>query len=119
VAMSSRNSYLSPAERSAATVLSRGLHAAADAAMAGERDPRALARTIEATVAAEPLVALEYAEVRRATDLEPVDRLDGELLIAVAAQVGSARLLDNVTITIAGDEVTTDLGVTTQESGTS
>jgi hypothetical protein len=56
--------------------------------------------------------------VRRAIDLEPVDRLEGEVLIAVAAKVGPARLIDNVTITIAGDEVTTDLGVTTQESGT-
>lgn len=116
LAMSSRNAYLSAEERRAATVLSRALRAAADAVVAGERDPAVVTRTIEATVAAEPLVDLEYAEVRRGADLEPVEHLDGEALIAVAAQVGPARLIDNVTITIAGAEVTTDLGVTTQET---
>ena len=116
LAMSSRNAYLSADERSAATVLSRALRAAADAAVAGERDPATITRTIANTVATEPLVALEYAEVRRASDLEPLDHLDGEILVAVAAQIGPARLIDNVMITIAGAEVTTDLGVITQET---
>lgn len=116
LAMSSRNSYLSSDERRAATVLSRALRTLADAVVAGERDTDALTRTVEATVATEPLVDLEYAEIRRAADLVPLGHLDGELLVAVAAQVGPARLIDNVTITIAGTEVTTDLGVTTQES---
>lgn len=117
LAMSSRNAYLSAEERRAATVLSRALRAAAGAVVAGERDPAVITSTIEATVAAEPLVDLEYAEVRSGADLASVAHLDGEALIAVAAQVGPARLIDNVTITIAGTEVTTDLGVTTQESG--
>jgi pantoate--beta-alanine ligase len=116
VAMSSRNAYLSADEREAATVLSRSLHAAADAVARGVRDPAALVREIESLVAAEPLVEHEYAEVRRADDLESVDRLDGEIVVAVAARVGNARLIDNVTITIAGAEVTTDLGVITQGS---
>ena len=116
LAMSSRNAYLSADERQAATVLSRALRAAADAVVAGERDPAVLSRGIEALVTSEPLVDHEYAEIRRADDLEPVERLDGEILVAVAAQVGSARLIDNVTLTIAGAEVVTDLGVITQES---
>jgi pantoate--beta-alanine ligase len=115
LAMSSRNAYLSPDERRAATVLSRSLRAAADAVVAGERDPAGLTRLVAATVAGEPRVVLEYAEARRGADLEPVDPLDGEILVAVAARVGDARLIDNVTLTITGAEVVADLGVTTQE----
>jgi pantoate--beta-alanine ligase len=118
LAMSSRNAYLSVEERRAAPVLSRALRAAAESVVAGERDAAAITYMIEVTVAAEPLVTLEYAEVRRGADLEPVEHLEGEVLIAVAAGVGAARLIDNITITIAGAEVTTDLGVITQESGT-
>jgi pantoate--beta-alanine ligase len=116
LALSSRNAYLSGDERRAATVLSRALRAAADAVVAGERDAHAVTRAIETMVATEPLVELEYAEVRRGADLEPVEHLEGELLVAVAAQVGAARLIDNVMITIVGAEVTTDLGVMTQET---
>jgi len=111
LAMSSRNDYLSGDERRAATVLSRALRAAAEAVVAGERDPAAITAAIESTVATEPLVELEYAEVRRAADLAAIHHLDGEVLIAVAAQVGAARLIDNVTITISGSEVRADLGV--------
>ncbi len=116
LAMSSRNAYLSREERGAATVLSRGLRRAADAVAAGERDASTVTSVIESLLATEPLVELEYAQACRAGDLEPVDRLDGEVLLAVAARIGAARLIDNVTITIAGSEVATDLGVTTQES---
>jgi pantoate--beta-alanine ligase len=118
LAMSSRNAYLSPDERRAATVLSRALRAAADAVVAGERDAAAITRMIEAAVAGEPRVELEYAEVRHGPDLTTSTRLDGEVLVAVAAKVGPARLIDNVTITITGPEITTDLGVMTQESWT-
>ncbi|MGH8983220.1 MAG: pantoate--beta-alanine ligase [Acidimicrobiia bacterium] len=111
LAMSSRNAYLSAQEREASTVLYRALCAAADAVVAGERDPAVVIRGIESLVANEELVDHEYAEVRRADDLESVEHLDGEVLVAVAARVGNARLIDNVTITIAGAAVATDLGV--------
>jgi pantoate--beta-alanine ligase len=55
----------------------------------------------------------EYAEIRRAADLAPVTELDGEIVVAVAAPVGQARLIDNVTMQIAGAEVSVDLGVVT------
>ncbi len=114
VAMSSRNAYLTPDERRAATVLSRALRNGVDAVTAGERDPARVAALVRATVQTEPLVEPEYVEARRSDDLESVDRLDGQVLLAVAARVGDARLIDNVTITIAGTEVSADLGVTTQ-----
>jgi pantoate--beta-alanine ligase len=116
LAMSSRNAYLTADERRAATVLSRALRSAVDAVTAGARDPGAVVGVIESMVESEPRVELEYAEVRRGGDLEPLDRLDGEVLVAVAARLGATRLIDNATITIAGSEVVGDLGVTTQGS---
>ncbi len=117
LAMSSRNAYLAADERRAATVLSRALRDAAEAVAAGERDPACVDERIRSTVATESLVELDYVEARRSDDLEPLDHLEGEVLLAIAARVGAARLIDNVTITIADAEVTIDLGVTTQESG--
>jgi pantoate--beta-alanine ligase len=111
VAMSSRNAYLTEDERVAARVLSQSLLAVARAAQDGERDARTLEARVRATVGDEPLVALEYAEVRDARSLEPVTTVDGEVVLAVAATVGRARLIDNVVLTIRGDEVDADLGV--------
>jgi pantoate--beta-alanine ligase len=112
LARSSRNAYLSVDERRAALVLSRALRAAARAATAGERDPSALVDLIRGLVATEPTVALEYVEIRSAAELAAVDTLDGEVLLAIAAQVGETRLIDNVTLTVRGADVHADLGTT-------
>ena len=77
LAMSSRNAYLTDAERAAATVLHRSLQSAAEAAVAGERRSSALVDLVRAMVGTEPLVALEYAEVRDAHTLEPRERARG------------------------------------------
>jgi len=113
VAMSSRNAYLGDDERRAATVLSRALRAVGDAAAGGERRAEALRRVLVDTVAGEPLVDLDYAEVVDAASLEPVEVLAAPVLVALAAHVGRARLIDNCTISLtpAGDAVV-DLGVT-------
>ncbi len=112
VAMSSRNAYLEPADRVAARVLSQALQAAAAAIEAGERDARSLRAGIERAVGAEHRVTLEYVEVRAAADLEPVDELRGPTLLALAARVGRARLIDNITVTFAADgEARIDLGI--------
>jgi pantoate--beta-alanine ligase len=115
VAMSSRNAYLTGDERVAARVLSRALEAAVHLARDGARDARVLEAGVREVVGGEPLVALEYAEVRDASTLEPVDTLDGEVVLALAAKVGRARLIDNVVLTVRGDEVDADLGVRTTE----
>jgi pantoate--beta-alanine ligase len=119
LAMSSRNAYLTPEEREAATVLSRALAAAADLVRAGEREPAAVEHLIANMVAAEPLVELEYAEVRRAADLTPPTRLEGELLVAVAARVGRARLIDNISLQVSDADVRADLGVRVSPAGRS
>ena len=112
LAMSSRNAYLAPGERTAALVLGRALTAVAEAMLDGERDPAVVASTVREIVAAEPTVELEYADVRRAHDLEEcVAPLDGEVLVAVAARVGTTRLIDNLTCVITGTDATVDLGV--------
>ncbi len=115
VAMSSRNAYLTDEERTAARVLSQSLEGAAIAANDGERDSRALETRVRAIVGDQPLVALEYAEVRDARTLEPVATIAGEVVLAVAAKVGRARLIDNVVLTVRGDEVDADLGTRTGE----
>jgi pantoate--beta-alanine ligase len=95
LAMSSRNAYLDDDSRARAVALSRGLRAAEEATAAGERDPAVLV-----AVARGPLeqagIEPEYVELVSTEDLRPVDRLDGEALLAVAARVGPARLIDNV-----------------------
>jgi pantoate--beta-alanine ligase len=112
LAMSSRNAYLSDAERSAATVLSRSLREVGDAVRAGERRGETLRRMLVDAVAKESLVELDYAEVVDAESLEPVHDVTGLALVAIAANVGRARLIDNCTISVAPDgRATVDLGV--------
>ena len=96
LAMSSRNSYLSPEERKAATVLSRALFEARARAEAGERDPAAFVAAVRELVGAESLVRLQYVELRDAETLAEARRVDRRALLAVAAFVGKARLIDSV-----------------------
>lgn len=116
LAMSSRNAYLTPAERRAATALFRGLERVAAAVADGERSAPVLRELLVTTIATEPVLTLDYAEIVDAASLEPVPRVEGSVLVALAVRVGRARLIDNATITISesgtsdGDEVTVDLG---------
>ena len=110
LALSSRNAYLSPDERRAAPVLFRALRAAADAVTTGERDPQRVIARVRETVATEPAVELEYVEVRDAASIAPIDRVEGEVLLALAAHLGATRLIDNVGISVAGEAVSVDLG---------
>lgn len=94
LAMSSRNVYLDDSARRRAVALSSGLDRASDLAASGVRDAAALtdaARRVLADAGIEP----EYVELRSLADLSPVTELDGEALLAVAARVGGARLIDN------------------------
>ncbi len=111
LAMSSRNAYLAPAQRAAAPALHGALLAAADAVGAGERNAAVVAALVRDRLAAAPRIDLEYVELRDARELEPLGRLDGEVVVAVAARIGPARLIDNVVLTIAGDVVEVDAGV--------
>lgn len=96
LAMSSRNVYLSEAERRAAPVLARSLEAVRAAVAAGERAAERLIATVRAVVATEPLVQLEYAAVVGADDFRPRERVAGEVVVPIAARLGNTRLLDNL-----------------------
>ena len=98
LAMSSRNAYLSPAERRAATVLYRALDAARQAIAAGEHDAARLAGTMRAVLAAEPLAAPDYAEIVDADTFETITFLRGTCLALLAARIGATRLIDNMLI---------------------
>jgi len=110
LALSSRNAYLSADDRRAAPILFRGLRDAADAVVAGERDPLRLTALIREVVATEPSVELEYVEARDAASIAPIERVEGQVLLALAARLGDTRLIDNVGISVLGDSVSVDLG---------
>jgi pantoate--beta-alanine ligase len=111
LAMSSRNAYLTPAERAAAPALNAALAAVVDAVRDGLRDPEVARMLVEQRIAREPQVDLEYVEVRDTDSLEPVTAFDGACVVALAARVGRARLIDNVVVEVHGTDVDADLGV--------
>lgn len=94
LAMSSRNVYLGPDERRRATALNRALEAAADAVAAGRTDADAV-RGAAAAVLAGAGIEPEYLELRDPDDLTELDAVHGRALLAIAARVGAARLIDN------------------------
>ncbi len=96
LAMSSRNVYLSPEDRRAAPVLHRALVRAQRAARGGEHSAAKLLSLIRREVAVEPRVRLDYAAVVDARKLESLDRVEGRVLIPIAAYLGRTRLIDNV-----------------------
>ena len=101
LALSSRNVYLSTAERSAATVLYRTLQATRSLIDAGARHAAPLREVMLAGLAAEPLCSPEYAEVVDAESFQPIARLRGRVVLPVAARFGQTRLLDNLQLTVA------------------
>jgi pantoate--beta-alanine ligase len=98
LAMSSRNAYLSPHERHDALALSRALFAARDHYAAGMRDAETLRKTALKVIAETPGVELEYLEAVDADTLGPPARDDRPILLAVAARVGTTRLIDNLVL---------------------
>jgi len=95
LAMSSRNSYLNPEERRAATVLFRALTAAESAYQTGERDAEALRRLMRETVEAEPLARLQYASCADYDTLAELEIVTGKALLSMAVFIGNTRLIDN------------------------
>jgi pantoate--beta-alanine ligase len=100
LAMSSRNAYLTEEERTRALGLSRALDAAGREVAAGRRDARSVLEAASRELEARGIEP-EYLELRSADDLSPRDRVNGRTLLAVAARVGRARLIDNA---ILGDQ---------------
>jgi pantoate--beta-alanine ligase len=100
LAMSSRNAYLSPEERKAAGVLHRSLRNAETAIQAGERRGDEVRRILSETLNSEPLARVEYAEVVDAESFQPVEKLQGRLVLPLAVRVGGTRLIDNLQLAV-------------------
>jgi pantoate--beta-alanine ligase len=98
LALSSRNSYLQGPERAAATVLHRSLAAVRERIERGERRADVLADEMRAILSAEPLSAIDYAEIVDADTFEPAMRVHGSCLAVMAVFIGSTRLIDNMLI---------------------
>jgi len=98
LAMSSRNAYLQPHERRAATILFRALDGTRASIMRGERDALRLTAAMRDALRTEPLAEPDYVELVDAETLEPVTRLRGVCLALLAVRIGTVRLIDNLLI---------------------
>lgn len=95
LALSSRNKYLSEAERKAATILFRALSAARELYDAGERDGEMLRRMLKEVIASEPLAQMQYVSCADYDSLEELDTVAGKALLSMAVFLGKTRLIDN------------------------
>jgi pantoate--beta-alanine ligase len=95
LAMSSRNVYLDPEQRKAATVLFRSLSAATEAYDKGERDTEKLRQTMKDLLASEPLAQMQYVSCADYDTLEELGEIKGKALLSMAVFIGKTRLIDN------------------------
>jgi pantoate--beta-alanine ligase len=104
LAMSSRNVYLTAAEREQAVVLSQALNTARQMLALGERRPERILQAIQRQIREKPLAEIDYTAVVSTENLLPVTPLSGEILIALAVKFGKARLIDNLIVRVDGTD---------------
>ena len=95
LAKSSRNTYLSPEERKAALILSKSLKLGKKAIEDGEKNSQKVIDIITANLKTEPLARIDYVEVVDFENIQRVDTIQGETLVAIAVYIGKTRLIDN------------------------
>lgn len=95
LAKSSRNTYLSPAERKAALILSKSLALGKKAVDEGERDASKVVSIITESLQTDPLARIDYVEVVDFENIQRVETISGETLVAIAVYIGKTRLIDN------------------------
>jgi pantoate--beta-alanine ligase len=98
LAMSSRNAYLSPEQRRQAGCLVQALRLAQERIAAGQRDPAALVAAMRQCITAAGPAQIEYISAVDPASLQPVPRISGPVLIALAVRIGPARLIDNLLV---------------------
>ncbi len=96
LAMSSRNTYLLPDERKAALSLYRSLQKAKELLQKGERKADRVLLEMNGILRSEPLVRVDYVQICDAHTLQEVDRIEGDVVVALAAYLGKTRLIDNL-----------------------
>ena len=95
LAMSSRNAYLTPEARQQARALNAALHEVRELVRSGELDSERLVAAARNRIEKEPLIEIDYIEIRDAESLEPVSRLDRRAVLGLAVRVAATRLIDN------------------------
>ncbi len=95
LAKSSRNTYLSEEERKQAVILNQSLEAAMDAINAGEKDAAKVKQIIIDKLHTCPLAKIDYVEVVSFDTIQPIEKVEGAVLIAIAVYIGTTRLIDN------------------------
>jgi pantoate--beta-alanine ligase len=100
LAMSSRNAYLSPEERSAATILHRALLHAGDLIRKGERNGPRIRDLVEEFIHREPLAKADYVAVVDPETLDPAASISGSVVVLLAVRIGTTRLIDNMSVTV-------------------
>jgi len=100
LAMSSRNLYLIPAERKDAVILYRSLLRAQELVQDGERDAGRISDVIRKMIADVERAEINYVSIVNGENLRPISQLKGKVLIALAAKIGKARLIDNILLSV-------------------
>ncbi len=103
LAMSSRNTYLNPAERKAALILHKSLTMGQEMIEAGEKDVQKIKNAIVKQIKTERLARIDYVELVDTETLEPVKTITGPILAAIAVYIGKTRLIDNFTVKDQGE----------------
>lgn len=101
LALSSRNAYLTPEERKSGLVLSKSLAHAQSLFAAGERQSKSVQESVVNLIKAEPAVVPDYIAVVDAETLQPIDTIDRDAVVLLAARVGKTRLIDNTVLRVA------------------
>lgn len=104
LAMSSRNSYLSPDERKSALCLKKSLDLADDMVRKGEKDANNIKRAVKKLIISHPFTEIDYMSLCHPTTLEDIDSVEDESLLALAVRVGKTGLIDNRLIGAKKDE---------------
>lgn len=100
LAKSSRNTYLNAEERRAALALSRAIFHGEKKIKQGERQAEIILREMKEMIEAEPLARIDYVEMVDADTIEPKERAEGRVLVAMAVYIGTTRLIDNFIVEI-------------------
>ena len=100
LAMSSRNSYLTPKERRQAPILYRSLQEGGAMIADGQTDPETIRTIISQRISNESNGEIEYIEILKAHKLEKIEKIKGAVLISLAVRFGSTRLIDNIILEV-------------------
>jgi pantoate--beta-alanine ligase len=96
LAKSSRNQFLSPTERQAATVLYQALYRAKQSVQAGKLNCHFLQNEVESVLRREPRITIDYVALTHPKTLEPIDQIEKQAVLLIAVRIGSVRLIDNI-----------------------